>query len=118
MAEHTALTNEGSIMTKITIREERTFSVGYSAAETERLVRDTALVDTYNVYPNGVVKSSEGVPCRVGAYDGYFVTDITVDGRKVTSNEMDIVTLVVKAYKTQAIVDIARVVHTADAAEL
>ncbi len=63
-------------MTQHKFTFQRHFSVGYSAAETDRLMEKFEVSTTFNVYPNGaIVKHETGEKFTMGAYDGYFIVD-------------------------------------------
>ena len=106
-------------MTTIIIRETRTFSIGYSSEETRRLMSETAIVTSYNVYPKGIVKDVQGTKHIMGAYDGYNIATIVVDGVKLTYDEFYVtMDALRKAYRTQSSEDITRVSQVCDAAKV
>ncbi len=103
-------------MTQIKRIKIRDFSVGYSAEETERLQRDTAISQTYNLYFADVVKNEEGTKFTMGAYNGYYTDKVTVDGVEIPYGErVELINALKKAYSTQNKFDILQAKIKADA---
>jgi len=91
----------------VKVSYRRTFSVGYSDSKAESLEAKYEIIDTYNIYSKAIIRHTEGEKFTLGAYNGYNMYAVEVNGVFAAGgwgeadDRVEIAKRVIEAYKAQ-----------------